>query len=129
MDDKKKIKVMLVDDEVDFRTLMKFWLNSKNYDVIVSGEGEAAIQMVKDENPDILFLDIRMPGMDGVDILKGIRKFNKDLPIIVISAYVNDPRARGIMSHDVSGVFYKGKNFEEALPLLEAAMRTHKKLR
>lgn len=125
----KGIKVLLVDDQADFRQLMKFWLESKGYSVISASDGMSAIQLVKEEKPDVLFLDLRMPTMDGVETLKAIREFNKDMPVIVISAYIHDPRAREVMTYGVSGVFYKSKNFEDALSLLEVALRTHKKLK
>jgi two-component system response regulator (stage 0 sporulation protein F) len=127
--DNKDIKILLVDDEADFRQLMTFWLKSKGYSVTTATDGKNAIQIVKKEAPDIIFLDLRMPVMDGVEVLKRIRRFNKDVPVIVISAYINDPKARELTSHGVSGVFYKGENFEDALPLLETALRTHKKLK
>ncbi|MFC1667325.1 response regulator [Candidatus Omnitrophota bacterium] len=129
MVEEKGIKILLVDDQDDFRQLMRFWLKSKGYSVIDAGNGKKAIQLVKDEAPDILFLDLRMPVMDGVETLKNIREFNKDIPVIVISAYVGDPRAGEVMSYGVSGVFYKGENFEDALTLLETALRRHKKLK
>ncbi|MBU1062431.1 MAG: response regulator [Candidatus Omnitrophica bacterium] len=125
----KNIKVLLVDDQEDFRQLMRFWLKSKGYSVIVAPDGESAIRMVKEESPDILFLDLNMPAMDGVETLKKIREFNEELPTIIISAYVDDPAAKKILSYGVSGIFYKSKNFEEALSLLESALRTHKKLK
>lgn len=124
-----KITVLLVDDQDDFRQLMTFWLKSKGYSVIAASDGKAAIRLVKEKNPDILFLDLKMPVMGGMETLKKIRKFNKDLPTIVISAYVDDPDAKDIMAYGISGIFYKGKNFEEALSLLESALRTHKKLK
>ena len=125
----KNIKILLVDDEADFRQLMTFWLKSKGYSVMTATDGKSAIDMVKEEPPDIIFLDLRMPVMDGVEVLKRIRKFNKDVPVIVISAYINDPGAKDLASYSISGVFYKGENFEQALPLLETALRTHKKLK
>ena len=51
------------------------------------------------------------------------------MPVIIISAYINDPKARELTSYNVAGVFYKGENFEDALPLLETALRTHRKLK
>ena len=125
----KKIQVLLVDDESDFRQLMTFWLESKGYEVITAPEGRTAVEIVKQKAPDLVLLDIRMPLMDGVDTLKKIREFNKELPIILISAYIHDPKTKDILSYGVSGVFYKAKNFEEMLPLLESALRTHIKLR
>ena len=61
--------------------------------------------------------------------MKEIRRFNKDVPVIIISAYVDDKRAKAAMQEGISGVFYKGKDFSEGLVLLEAALKTHKKLK
>ena len=126
---KSKIKILLVDDEADFRELMTSWLESKGYSVTAVSNGKSAIRMVGEEAPDILFLDLRMPGMDGIEVVKRIREFNKDVPVIIISAYVAELIPVETMSYGISGIFYKGKNFEEALPLLESALRIHKKLK
>jgi len=125
----KNIKILLIDDEIDFVEPVQMWLKAKNYDVISATSGEKGIELVKGENPNIILLDLRMPVMDGVETLKRIREFNKDVPVIVISAYVNDPRAGEVTKYGVSGVFYKDKKFEDVLPLLESALRTHKKLK
>ena len=128
MDD-KKIKVLVVDDESDFRQLMTFWLESKKYSVIASSNGRDAIGMVKKDKPDIVFLDLMMPEMDGIQTLKQIRKVNKDIPVIIISAYVEDARIVEAKYYNISGVFYKGKDFKEGSALLEAVLRTHKRLK
>ena len=125
----KGIKVVLVDDEEDFRQLMTFWLESKGYSVIPAPDGKGAIQIVKENSPDIMFLDLHMPVMDGVEALKKIREFNNDIPVIVISAHISDPRAHEAMSYGISGVFPKSQHFEEGLTLLESVLRTHKKLK
>ena len=125
----KKVKILLIDDETDFVEPVKVWLESKGYNVLPAFSGANGINLIKKENPDILLLDLRMPGMDGVETLRRIREFNKDIPVIVISAYVNDPSAGQVTSYGVSGVFYKDKKFEDVLPLLESALRTHKKLK
>ncbi|MEE8360015.1 MAG: response regulator [Candidatus Omnitrophota bacterium] len=127
--DNKDIKILMVDDEADFRQLMTFWLKSKGYTVSTATDGKNAIEIVKKDPPDIIFLDLRMPVLDGLEVLKRIRRFNKDVPVIIISAYINDPKARELTSYNVAGVFYKGENFEDALPLLETALRTHRKLK
>lgn len=124
----KEIKVLVVDDEADFAQPMAFWLKSKGYSVLAASSGEAGIKLIKENNPDIVFLDLTMPVMDGAETLKRVREFNKDLPIIIISAHVDDPRMAGIRPYVISGVFYKGKEFSELAPLLEVALKTHKKL-
>jgi CheY-like chemotaxis protein len=123
------IKVLLVDDEDDFRKLLAFWLESKGYLVITACNGEEALVKAKAENPEIIFMDLNMPVMDGADALKKLREFNKEVPVIIISAYVDDRKAKEAMQLGISGVFYKGKDFQEGLLLLEAALRTHKQLK
>jgi CheY-like chemotaxis protein len=125
----EKIKVLLVEDEDDFRDLMSFWLKSKGYEVLEAKNGEKGVELVKEKSPDIVFLDLNMPVMDGSAALKKIREFNKDVPVIIISAYVDDRRAKEAIESGISGVFYKGKDFQEGLTLLETALRTHKQLK
>jgi DNA-binding NarL/FixJ family response regulator len=67
--------------------------------------------------------------MSGAETLKRIREFNKDLPVIIISAHLDDERAKEANSYGVSGVFYKESDFSEGLTLLETVLRTHKKLK
>ena len=125
----KEKKILLVDDEQDFLQLMKFWLESKGYSIVTAGDGEAAIDLVKKEELNIILIDLRMPKMDGVETIKRIRGFNKNIPIIVISAYVDDPRAAETMKYGISGIFCKHKDFQEGLSLLESALRVHKNLK
>ena len=127
--DEKNIKILIVDDEADFRQQMKFWFEAKGYFVIEAPDGQSALQVVKDDNPDIIFMDLRMPGMDGMEAIKRIREFNKDVPIIVISSYVADLKFKDTVSYDISGIFCKSEDFQDGLSLLEAALRTHKKLK
>jgi two-component system NtrC family response regulator len=122
-------KVLLVDDEMDFTQPMSFWLKSKGYSVLVADNGQRALGIIKEEKPDIVFMDLNMPVMDGVTTLKKIREFNKDIPVIIISAYVEDKRVSEASPYGVSGVFYKGGDFQDGLTLLESALRTHKQLR
>jgi len=127
--DNSQTKILLIDDETDFTQPMSFWLKSKGYTVFVSNDAESGIKAVKDQNPDIVFMDLNMPVMDGVATLKKIREFNKDIPVIIISAYVDDKRIIEATPYGVSGVFYKGGDFQEGLTLLESALRTHKQLK
>ncbi len=124
-----EIKVLIVDDEDDFRKLLAFWLKSRGYCVVTASNGKEAIDLAKTEKPDIIFLDLNMPVMNGTDALKELRQFNKDVPVIIISAFVDDRKAKEAMELGISGVFYKGKDFQEGLSLLEAALRTHKQLK
>lgn len=130
--EEKKIKVLVADDEVDFRKVMTFWLESRGYPVIAVSDGQEAILATQKDNPDIILMDLRMPVCDGLEAIKRIRQFNQDIPIVLISAYIEDPKAKEAMVYGISGVFYKGKDFkdfQERLSLLDSILRTHKKLK
>lgn len=128
--DEKGIKVLVADDEADFRELMSFWLKTKGYSVITAENGEQALTQAAGQKPDIIFLDLNMPVMDGAQTLKRLRETDPDVPVIVISAFVDDRKASEVVrKYNISGVFVKGKDFQEGLTLLEAALRTHRKLK
>ena len=126
----KEVKIMVIDDEEDFRKLMTFWLNSKGYTVMPVSSGKEAIETFKKQACDIIFLDLNMPEMDGASTLEQIREINNKVPVIIISAYVDDQKmTKKVADLGISGIFYKGKGFEEGLSLLESALRTHKRLK
>ncbi len=79
-------KILIVDDELKACELLKRFLESKEYDVIVTNNGEDAIEKTKSEKPDAMLLDIRMPGMEGTEVLKRVREFDKDVGIIMVTA-------------------------------------------
>ena len=75
-----KKKILMVDDEMDFITVMQLRLQANDYEVITAFTGEDALKKIKDEKPDALLLDIMLPGEDGLSILKKIRQENKSIP-------------------------------------------------
>ena len=123
------VKILMVDDEDDFRTPMAFWFKTKGYDVATAENGEKALEAINANKPDIVFLDLNMPIMDGFETLKRIRNIDKHLPVIIISAYADPQKIKEIQPYEISGVFYKGSDFEEGLSLIETVLRTHKKLK
>lgn len=125
----ENLKILVADDEEDFQQLMKLWLTSKGYSVIIAQNGESAVEKVREESPDIVFMDLNMPGMGGIKALAAIREFNKTIPVIIISAYVGQMKLTESEQYGLSGVFYKGEDFEKGAALIEAALRTHKKLK
>ncbi|MCF7873328.1 MAG: response regulator [Candidatus Omnitrophica bacterium] len=87
----RKLKILLVDDEKDFRKIMKVRILSWEFveHVLTAKNGERGIDAVKKEEPDLIILDYMMPGINGVETLKRIRKFNKDIPVVMFTAYPN----------------------------------------
>lgn len=80
-------KVLVVDDEENIRQLYKEELVEEGYEVYLAGSGEEAIRMVEEVQPDLVTLDVRMPGMDGIEVLRAIKEKKRDLPMIMCTAY------------------------------------------
>jgi DNA-binding response OmpR family regulator len=79
--------ILVVDDEESIRFLYKEELEEEGYRVITAADGEEALRKVKKDNPDLITLDIRMPGMDGIEVLHRIREMDKEIPVIMSTAY------------------------------------------
>ena len=123
----KVIRVVLVDDKPSFIEPMALLFQSKGYSVSAFSNGEDALKKIKEDTPDIVFIDIIMSGMDGYMVLKKIREFNQTLPVIMMSGYVEDTRTeKRINLHGAFGTYYKGHDFSKALALLESALKTNK---
>jgi DNA-binding response OmpR family regulator len=83
--DKKRI--LVIDDEENIRILFSEELQDEGYDVIVASNAEEADIKIRESNPDLITLDIRMPGIDGIDFLRKLRERDKNIPIVMCSAY------------------------------------------
>lgn len=81
-----KGRILVVDDEEVVRKLLERFFSSKGFEVFCAGNGEEALRLVKRERPHLMLLDIRMPGMDGVEVLKAVRGIDSTLTVIMVTA-------------------------------------------
>lgn len=80
--------ILLADDERDIRTSIQMILEYRNqYRVVMAADGEEAIEKIAEGNFDLVLLDIKMPGMDGLKVLQRIREMQPDLPVVMISGH------------------------------------------
>jgi DNA-binding response OmpR family regulator len=79
--------ILVVDDEQSIRFLYREELEEDGYRVITAADGEEALRKVRKDKPDLITLDIRMPGMDGIEVLHRIREMDKEIPVIMSTAY------------------------------------------
>lgn len=84
-----KAKVLVVDDEVSIRQSLKGILQDEDCRVSVAASGEEALEEVRKDTPDLVLLDIWMPGMDGLTVLSELKKSFPQLPVIIISGHGN----------------------------------------
>lgn len=80
-----KVRVLTVDDDKTIRKLVSMYLKSKGYQVIEASDGLAGLETFKQQPVDLVLLDLRMPGLDGLEVLAEIKKEQPDMPVIVFS--------------------------------------------
>jgi CheY-like chemotaxis protein len=89
----RKIKILMVDDEAQFRTTTERILSRRGFETVLAANGQEAIEKL-DGNPDVVVLDIKMPGMDGHQTLAEMKKRLPDLPVIMLTGHAALPSAR-----------------------------------
>lgn len=113
-------RVLVVDDDPSIRTVIAFVLGDEGYQVEEAGDGQTALELIDEWHPDIILLDMRMPGMDGWEFVQHYRRrHDHQAPIIVFTA-AHDAAQRGT---DVQAESYIAKPFDlEDLVARVAAM-------
>lgn len=116
------LKILIVDDEILERTALTKIINSSSKDVMVIGEapnGRIAIEMAREQRPDIIFMDIKMPGIDGVQAVKAIKKINPVIRFIMVSAFNTFEYAKEVMQQGVKEYILKPSRKQDILAALE----------
>lgn len=87
----KNIKVLLVDDEVDFTTSLSRVLTRRDFDVEVSSDGLSGLSQIIHGNFDVVVLDVKMPGMNGIQVLSEVRRLSLPTRIILLTGHFSLP--------------------------------------
>ncbi|MSO50159.1 MAG: sigma-54-dependent Fis family transcriptional regulator [Acidobacteria bacterium] len=88
-----KSRLLVIDDDSAIRETMRMLLEYDGYDVLLAASGQEGLAMVEKEAPDLAFLDVKMPGMDGLEVLSRLRGMNDSLPVVIVSAHGNTTTA------------------------------------
>lgn len=118
-------KILLVDDEARLVGMMKPKLESWGYEVDTADNGDEAIKRLKAESPDLLLLDLNMPEKDGVETLKEIRKFNQDLPVVILADFATERILQETRELNVLGFVPKGYEFQKAARLIRRGLQAY----
>ncbi|WP_134702338.1 response regulator YycF [Ammoniphilus sp. YIM 78166] len=114
--------ILVVDDERPIADILKFTLEKEGYQVICAYDGEEAVRMAEEHNPDLLLLDIMLPKLDGMEVCKAIRK-QQDMPIIMLTA--KDSEIDKVLGLELGADDYVTKPFgtRELLARVKAHLR------
>ncbi len=117
-----KPTILIVEDDAPIRNLISVTLKSRDYKYITAQNGESAIMQASSHNPDIVLLDLGLPDMDGVEVIKKIRTWS-NMPIIVISARSEDHDKIEALDAGADDYLTKPFSVEELLARLRATQR------
>src|SRR5580765_2077319 len=82
-----KARILVIDDEVAIRDSLKMTLEYNGYECVGAATGQEGLALAERDAPDLVLLDIKMPGMDGMDVLGRLRGVNETIPIVMISGH------------------------------------------
>ncbi len=85
--------ILVVDDEPNYQIVLSELLRDEGYEVFTADSGTAALPIVRDTDLDLVLSDMKMPGMDGIEFMRKIKEFNKELPVILITAFAEVEKA------------------------------------
>jgi DNA-binding response OmpR family regulator len=114
--------ILIIDDEELICKTYAAFLTAYGYRVETAGEGREALQRVQDRVPDVILLDIMMPGMSGLDLLPELQRMAPGVPVIIVTAYGSSANAIGALQRGAFDFLIKGFNAEELLHALQRAV-------
>ena len=123
-----KFRVLLVDDEQDFLTVMGRRIESWDYDVIPVPGGKEALEAVKGGKADLVILDYMMPEMDGIATLKAIRKTDENIPVVMFTAHLEQKVIKGTENLKISAFIPKLSVYSDSQSALKTTLDIHRKL-
>ena len=115
--------ILIVEDNKDMQFILSKILKEKGYKTIIAGDGIRAIEKVEKYIPDLVLLDIKLPKLDGMQVLDMIKKIDEDLPIIMITAFGNIKGAVNAMKSGAYDYITKPFNNEELILIIQKALK------
>ena len=115
----EKTLILVVDDRVSDRETMKTILADRGYRVATARDGMEAIELVKSRHYDIIFLDVRLPGMDGVETFEQVKKIDPEATVIMMTGYTEEDLVKRAISEGAYTCIYKPFDMQKVIGLVE----------
>ena len=122
------MRILIIEDEEEIASFIKKGLASENFAVDWSGTGEKGMELAKTNNYDLVILDIKLPGKDGITVLKELREAKKTFPVIMLSVKSDTPTKIEALNIGADDYLTKPFSFEELLARIRALLRREKRI-
>ena len=116
-------RILIVDDDEAHRLMLKTLLDEWHYDVLDAGDGARALEIVRKGGMDLILMDMRMPGMDGIEATRQIYGYNPAIPIIIMTAYSSIPTAIEALKSGAFDYVTKPLDFDALKLIMERALK------
>jgi DNA-binding NtrC family response regulator len=117
-----KSRVLVVDDEEALRYLLSTELAAEGYDVETAGDGDEAIEAIRQKDYDVVLLDIKMPRVDGFEVLRFIKQNKPEIKVIMLTAYADVKNAIEALKLGASDFVSKPYDLEDILTSINRAL-------
>jgi two-component system nitrogen regulation response regulator GlnG len=118
---KNRARILIVDDEQHICKILSRLMEKQGFDALTAYEGETALKMIRSEIPDVLLLDLMMPGINGMEVMKYAKELDPDLPVVIITGHANIQGA--VEAIQAGADNYLAKPFQH-LDIIETVNRT-----
>lgn len=119
----KRANILIVDDNISLAKTMSLILKRKGYEATTAPDGLAAIKRIKERPFDLIFMDIKMPLMDGVQIYRKIKKIRPETIVIMMTAYAVENLVAQALKEGAYGIIYKPLDIEKMISLIEKSRK------
>ncbi|HXT67184.1 MAG TPA: response regulator [Nitrospiraceae bacterium] len=117
-------KILVIDDEPNVRTLLEMRLRQQGYDVLFADNGWKGLQLYRQEHPHVIVLDLKMPELDGITILRQIRSVDLAQPVIILTGDTTPETERQVRALGVSEFIVKGSSMKLLVDTLKDILTT-----
>jgi two-component system response regulator HydG len=117
------MSILIVDDDVSMSKTMAMVLKRKGYDVTVADSGFDAIGLAKKNSYDMIFMDVKMPGMDGVETFERIRKIRPDAVVMMMTAFAVEDLIQKALNEGAYGIIYKPLDIDKIIASIDEVQK------
>ena len=119
-------RVLIIEDDADAAGVLEAYLRRENYDVTVTGDGLAGLEMAQRWKPDLVLLDVMLPGLNGTEVLASLRR-KSDVPVIMVTAMGDTPDRIGALRYGADDYVVKPYHPGEVVARVQAVLRRSNK--